>query len=468
MIIFIVIFLLGCVSAYWYLRGKIGVAGFSAYLFCVMVFPAQVKIFSFSPSTIFVYFLFVYSLYYGYKKKLFTEEDNQKILYVILLYLCVFLFLLPLGYDMTLVEQVPTLKLFVLGVFPYIFALYILNRSDFIENILKYIVIVSLFVFAYGVFSYKTNQNIYLMLVGIVYSSVGGLDKMLEESRGGLEGRLAGTIGNPIFYAGMLLILFFLFLALYIKLPQKKKLWRGIILISLLGLFMNMFFTGSRSSLVALILGFGAFCLKWWSKARLAFTFSAILTLFVVGLSFPVFGKYQVFVDSIIFFWDDSKSQGEIKGSSVAMRMYQLDGVASLIGPEGTFFGLGAGWIQKYISKNGLHPVLLGFESLFFGGVVQYGIVGFFLLYILLFIAMLHLCWYFYKQSKISSLEFWFMACYIGSYVVYAFMTGPFFWEFFLCSYVMLLKYFLCKKRERSELLKFLRLMLKEKNNQDA
>ena len=41
------------------------------------------------------------------------------------------------------------------------------------------------------------------------------------------------------------------------------------------------------------------------------------------------------------------------------MRMDQLDGLADVVGVKGAFFGLGTGWVQKYISENGIHPVLL-------------------------------------------------------------------------------------------------------------
>lgn len=467
MLFFLAIFLLGCLSAFLFTRFNVIVAALAAYLFSVIVFPPQVKIFSFSPSTIFSYILFLFSLYYGFSKGAYFKDSNKKLIYVILTYLSVFFFLLPLGVDMTFLEQIPALKLFVLGIFPYLFFSSLIKNSVQVESILKYIVVVSLLVFAYGIYSYMTNQNLYLMLVSVVYSSVSGLEKMLEESRGGLEGRLGGTIGNPIFYAGMLLILFFLLLALYINISPKKKLWRYTILVSLSALFLNMFFTGSRSSLVALILGFGMFCVKWWSKARLTIAFTAIVTLFIVGMSFPIFGKYQVFVDSIVYFWDDSKSVGEIKGSSVAMRLYQLDGLADVVGAKGALFGLGTGWVQKYISANGMHPVLLGFESVFFSGVAQYGIIGFFLLYILLFVAMFHLSWHFYRQSKIKFNQFWLISCYLTSYVIYAFMTGPFFWEFFLGGYVILLKYFLCKEKEKT-IFENLLGVLKEKRKKNA
>ena len=470
MLIFLAIFVLGCLTAFLFSHYNVIVAALATYLFSVIVFPAQVKILLFSPSTILSYFLFVCSLYYGFGKGAFYKEENKKILYVIFIYLLVYIFLLPLGIDMTISEQIPAFKLFVLGIFPYVFFLSLIKNSIQVERILKYIVIVSLFVFAYGIYSYLTNQNLYLMLVSIVYSGISGLERMLEESRGGLEGRLSGTIGNPIFYAGMLLILFFQILALYINVSPKKRFWRYTILVSLLALFMNMFFTGSRGSLVALVLGFGVFCLKWWSKTRLAIALVSIVTLFLVGMKFPVFGKYQVYVDSIVYFWDDSKSEGEIKGSSVAMRLDQLDGLSDLVGVKGSLFGLGSGWVQKYVSKNGIHPVLLGFESVFFSGVAQYGIIGFFLLYILLFIAMFHLSWYFYKQSKISFNQFWLVGCYIFSYVIYAFMTGPFFWELFLGGYVILLKYFLCKGKEKLmfvNLLKIKQIIMKTEKKEN-
>ena len=472
MLIFLALLVIGCFAALLFTRFKWITAGLATYLFCVLLFPPQVKIFGFSPSTIFSYFLFAISLYYGIKNKLFTQIDNKKIMAVLLVYMSVYLFLLPLGAGMDFLEpdQKDALKIFVLDVFPFAFFSYLLRNSRQVESILKYISVVGLFVFVYGVYSYATQQNLYIMLVSAVYSDVAGFEKMLEESRGGLEGRLGGTIGNPVFYSGLLLILFYFILGLYLKLSKKQFFWKLILLASMGGLFMNVFFSGSRSSLVALFLGFGCFCLKWWSKARLAISFTAVVFVLILGMSFPVFGKYQVFVDSIIYFWDDSKSKGEIKGSSVAMRQYQLEGLADVVGAKGAVFGLGAGWISKYIHRNGMHPVLLGFESLFFNAVTQYGIVGFFLLYLLFFLAMLHLCWHYKQLSRIGELDFWFMSCFVFSYVVYAFMTGPYFWGLFLCGYALLLKYFLYKNDEQKKLLNFMKVIkvLKDKKTEDA
>lgn len=78
---------------------------------------------------------------------------------------------------------------------------------------------------------------------------------------------------------------------------------------------------------------------------------------------------------------------------------------------------------------------------------------------------MFHLCWMFYRRGNLKGLEFRFIVCYLTSYMIYAFMTGPFFWEFFLCSYVIILKYFLDKNREKSLLLKKLYLICQLKNN---
>lgn len=465
MLFFVALFVLGCLSAFVFTKFKPVLALLASYLFSILVFPSQVKILSFSPSTIFSYMLFGISVCLAVKDNLYSEKNNKKILSIILIYVCSFFFLLPFGSKMTLIDQIPALKMFVLGVFPFIFFLLLMKKSSDFETIFKYIVVVALFVFAYGIFAYSINQNPYLVFVDIVYSGVAALERMLDESRGGLEGRLGGTIGNPVFYAGLLLILFYNFFALYLGLGKKQKVWRFIIVLSLIGLLINLFLTGSRSSLVALLFGFGIFCLKWMSQRRLAIISAVLISVFVISAYLPIFGKYQVYVNSIVYFWDDSKSEGEIKGSSVEMRLNQLDGLANVVGAEGAIFGLGAGWIQKYISENGMHPVLLGFESLLFSGITQYGIIGFILLYILLFVAMFHLCWMFYRRGNLKGLEFRFIVCYLTSYIIYAFMTGPFFWEFFLCSYVIILKYFLDKNREKSLLLKKLYLICQLKNN---
>jgi hypothetical protein len=82
-----------------------------------------------------------------------------------------------------------------------------------------------------------------------------------------------------------------------------------------------------------------------------------------------------------------SETKSDVSGSSLTMRIQQFNGVLKEInGYE--FFGKGYGWSSDYYTKNGDHPNILGFESILFVILCNFGFLGLFfwiVFYILLF-----------------------------------------------------------------------------------
>ncbi|GAA4785548.1 hypothetical protein GCM10023231_11820 [Olivibacter ginsenosidimutans] len=242
-----------------------------------------------------------------------------------------------------------------------------------VRQFYKIIGITTFFITLYGVICYITLSNPYILLINAIYDPTREGVRFMEEARAGLAGRVQGTATHPLTWGGINLLLFFFFF------NYKVFKWR-IVNISLLGLlFLNVFFSGSRSALLALILGIAYIVLFSNVKIKTRFItygFGIFATVVVLLYQVPALSKYQDFFESTLFFWDDSqKSNDDIKGSSASGRLEQLEGSFDMI-EKSPLTGLGQGFIKDYSTTFGVHPILKGFESILFMALVETGILG--------------------------------------------------------------------------------------------
>jgi hypothetical protein len=81
------------------------------------------------------------------------------------------------------------------------------------------------------------------------------------------------------------------------------------------------------------------------------------------------------FIRSTIFFWEE---HDEIGGSSISMRMIQLEAVISAVSSDlqSLLFGFGRGWVGQYLEKHGNMPPFQAFEGIFLSSIVTYGVFG--------------------------------------------------------------------------------------------
>ncbi len=422
------------------------VAG-ALFLFVLIVFPPCVKVFSFSPSTIVTYVTLFYVLSQMYLQKNWRNNATLQIIGVFAIYFAAYVFSMPFASGMSFLGQMPAVKQFLLDMLVPLSMVIIFRKSEECVSVQRYAVILVLVTCIYGIYTYSIGTNLYSLLVQIHYPDANDFEQYMEEERAGLEGRIGGFIGHPVFYAGMMMILFYLILFFSLQcLKRKNKIWLAISVVAMLGIGINMFLTGTRSAMVATAVGLIYYGIKVLSYSKILIIALSFAGLVGVMMAFPIFGKYQPMVDSIVYFWDDDKTAGEIKGSSVSMRLNQLEGTFDIISGPKIFFGNGAGWVRKYMEKNGKHPVLLGFESLLFSGLVQYGVLGFLLIYGGLFISMV----YVNQKLNAGNENRHLINALVLSYVVYAFLTGAFSFSTFLVVYVILMKSVMLTEREDS------------------
>ncbi|MCS2311439.1 hypothetical protein NXW05_14075 [Phocaeicola vulgatus] len=100
--------------------------------------------------------------------------------------------------------------------------------------------------------------------------------------------------------------------------------------------------------------------------------------------------EYKDVVQSIkasVFFWDESlQKKQKIEGSSVSMRINQLDAMVDIISQTNIFVGYGRGFREVFAARSTkIDGKLLGFESVFLLKPVEQGILGLFSYFILIF-----------------------------------------------------------------------------------
>lgn len=230
----------------------------------------------------------------------------------------------------------------------------------------------------YGIFEYLSQLNPYMSFMGRYFKDIDSEEEaLLYGGRGLLTGRIACTMGHFLTW-GQTLVLTLGYLFLVRHKIEKKLLYITILLVAI-----NIIFTGSRSSVVPMLILLLGFVIR---KAK--YCIASLLLLFVLG-NVPFNQKIQNTVDSFIFFWSEKKShQDEMGGSSMELRAFQLETSLMVAEKNSLLFGQGLGYMEtnEYAV---VQRVMIGAECLIFPIIMQQGLLGvvaWLLLYIALFV----------------------------------------------------------------------------------
>lgn len=427
------LFFIIAVFVFIYLKYDWRLWGLTMFILSIILIPPHVKLFSFSISTIFSYTLTLYCILYlilNRKKKSDYDKLVYKYLFIVFI---AYAIIIPLGKGVDMFQQLNYHKTTMLLLqFPF-FTTVILQKKKDVQNIAKIIIYAIFIMTIYGVCCYITQSNPYITIVNQVYPDdvIESYDRYREETRGVLQGRISSTVLTPVFYAGVLITLFYIFLCIFfnrLKNQRRSESIFGIILFMLI--LLNIILTGTRSGIIGLAIG-----LLYVLYKILSYNMKAKIVFITITLSLILFNIALIFKDTF-----EKSNDSEITGSSVEMRTMQLEGTLDLLGEGVILFGLGHGWITDYMNNYGPHPVLLGFESIIFSGFIQYGIIGFILIYGSIFIGLYKLNKFLLVNCKNMRKEVYILNGFLLSYIVYAIMTGPFYMTFFLGSYIFLFK----------------------------
>ncbi len=182
---------------------------------------------------------------------------------------------------------------------------------------------------------------------------------------GRMFGRISSTFNHPMLWCVFLVNLFYVFWVIYDKKSKNRKYLYLMLLVSVC-----VFTSGVRSGLFALFIGLFIFILT--TNSRRVRTQMIGVSMLILGISSQI-PYVQTYVGSMFASEEDT----EIKGSSVEMRILQLGGCLDEIS-SCPIQGKGYGWVEYYKveTKNGDHPVILGFESLLYSVLCESGFLG--------------------------------------------------------------------------------------------
>ncbi|GAB1452028.1 hypothetical protein MASR2M47_20840 [Draconibacterium sp.] len=236
--------------------------------------------------------------------------------------------------------------------------------------------------------------------------------------------KIQSTMAHPMTWTMLLCFSIIILIAIYLK-TKNKKLW---FLIGLIGF--NILISGVRTGIAALTIGFIYYLISYRNIKLIILTLVALLVMIIVIQS------NESLSNLFTSFTDISGQKSDVSGSSITMRLNQLQGVFDEIkGNE--WAGKGYGWTGYYMSLNGVHPVILAFESLIFMVLCNSGYLGV-LIWILFFLMLSQL------NRKILTLkiDIFLMDTLIVVYAAYAMGTGEYgYISFFAIFYSFQLGY---------------------------
>jgi len=281
----------------------------------------------------------------------------------------------------------------------------------------------------YGLFlSQMDGFNPYTSLITNHFGITDSADIYSTEAESRLAfstaGKIQSTMIHPMTYGLLLCFMFIIFSIIYSK-TKNKIYW---ILLVFIGF--NILISGVRTGIAALTIGFAYFLIRYRKTKLLIWTF-VLLSGFIIVI------KSNDNLSSLFStFTDVSGSIEDIKGSSISMRLYQLQGaIEEIKGYE--IIGKGYGWNSYYQSLHGEHPTLLAFESLIFIVLCNSGIIGS-LIWIIFFMLLFRL------NRKILELkiDIFLIDTFIIVYAAYAIGTGEYgYIQIFALYYTFLLAY---------------------------
>ena len=250
---------------------------------------------------------------------------------------------------------------------------------------LKLVVWVALLAGFYGILVYIIKVNPYVHLANMLYVGEDRFEFFLEEARGGLMGRSSGTLHHPLAWGQLWNLLIAFFLIIKTKINMKPWVKNLFLIIG----FCNVYFSGSRTALIVLAVVFLiAFYLQNGKKIVVYFALALLIFVPVNGVlkENSEYDKISRYMESVVFFWDQSAYQkADINGSNADMRADQLTLSVEIAG-QNPIGGLGFNSVQYFGSEK--FTGMMGFESIVFKKLVEQGLLGllcFFFSYYLLF-----------------------------------------------------------------------------------
>ena len=236
-------------------------------------------------------------------------------------------------------------------------------RKD-LPFIIKWFSVAFLFISLYGCYEYKLQAN---PLVEYEATLIKEEDRAVvftydaERGRGyRVQSVFEHAIGAGINWSMFLVFILSLVVVYRYKLKNKYFVWTSTLLA-----VPCVFFANSRAPILFLMLAI-------W--AVISFKNKRTFQLLVVGMvGFVIVSPYLADYAANVLSIFDSKAQDEVGGSNAEMRFNQLAAAIALL-EQSPFVGFGFKFLNGM--NNSLTAALLGMESMWFGILTQFGLLG--------------------------------------------------------------------------------------------
>jgi len=300
-----------------------------------------------------------------------------------------------------------------------------LYNPSFVKYTKVSVIIATIIACTYGLFLTRLGGiNPYDFVVMHYFGSDFSEDYANAES-GRLFGRIQSTFEHPMSWALFLVFICIIIFTFINK--EKKRTWPYYLLLAFV--LLNLFVSGVRTGIVALIIGLGYYAFVERKVKVFAYALVGVFVLYGVMMFSPKFNDY------ILSIFDFSGTKSTVQGSSMSMRISQFMGALYEI-RDNAWVGKGYGWTTNYLATKGDHPVMYTFESLIFVVLCNSGIIGC-VLWVSFFLAIRKINRFFLKKQDVHILN-----VFLITYIVFAVLTGEYgYLKIFAVYYTFLFSY---------------------------
>lgn len=401
-----------------FVKLKIGVAIYLAYLMLVPYMQIHIGGLTFSYNLVNLIFLVAFFVKFRIENKYRLDYKPLIpffILYVGYLFIMIFSDGTPFAYMIDKYRQL-FMKIFILT---FVMWNVILNDPTSLK-LFRYVCLGCIVVASiYGLFLTQMDGiNPYIMEL----SDMNGIEYNIEYltgDTGRIFGRITSVFIHPMSF-GLFLGLAFIFVCSCIK-----RINIYILSILLLLIIVNIFTCGVRS----VIAGLGICTIFYLLSIKKVKTF--VWAIIFIGIIYGIISNIPGMADYVSSIFSTNSSN--VEGSSLDLRKDQFFGCFDII-ESNPLFGMGFDWCQYYMESHVSHPKLLCFESLIYVVLCNFGFMGIVLWVIYSYKMLKYLC----GLGKLK--EILFPLCLFLFYLSYSCITGEYgYMQVFILFYILMI-----------------------------
>lgn len=273
-----------------------------------------------------------------------------------------------------MVQLTSYIQFFVCQILPALLMMILITTHKDLMRVLKVMFYSISICMGYGIISILLGipflyNTMFIDMFGTT-QSVENFSESINSVMGGIQGRIVGTCVGRSYAFGMIApVVFAMVWCIWGKTGIKRLKW-----LTLLCAIATLFTVRRSPIIAAMIFMLFLFLRKAHNEKikMVAYALIGLVAVYGIIVLFPYFSNFQNIIESSLFFWDEGVStQNGISGSSVSFRSYQLQYTLRQIA-DSPLIGNGLG----SCFYKGLHPTMIGWESIVFTTLMQGGIYG--------------------------------------------------------------------------------------------